>query len=279
MTQTLKQLRPLFLSLLIMALVAGGLPITESFAKWGRLPTITRRKKLKRYRRHSRAWWRRYRARQRARRERAERRRQERLDALRASTSTSTGTASTARLPENNATSPATSATAVSAPPLPFGLQLPNSWSGARKGANGDVTFVVHSPDGRTTGTAVLSHVTVSEADVTAAAQVSRVKLVGGAPVSALRRTVIDKMIAEGGWVVNDSVRVINGRRVFVVQAQTGAPGAPTKSRTFYFTEVEGRVYSLATTAPIEFAAPVAAGSEQVMASLRRAANSNLASQ
>jgi hypothetical protein len=106
-----------------------------------------------------------------------------------------------------------------------------------------------------------------------------RTKTVGGAPVAALRRTVIDRMVAEGGWVVNDMVREMGGRKVFVVVAQTGAPGAPTKSLTFYFTEMDGRISTLATTAPVEFAEPVAAGSEQVMSTLRPANNRNVAAQ
>ncbi|MDQ3803113.1 MAG: hypothetical protein M3416_04590, partial [Acidobacteriota bacterium] len=104
-------------------------------------------------------------------------------------------------------------------------------------------------------------------------------KTVGGLSVAALRRTVIDRMVAAGGWVTNDYVREAHGRRVFVVLAQTGAPASPSKSLTFYFTEVDGRVYSLATTAPVELAAPFAAGSEQFMASLRPAGSRNLATQ
>jgi hypothetical protein len=100
----------------------------------------------------------------------------------------------------------------------------------------------------------------------------------GGTPVAALRRTVIDRMVAEGGWVTNDFVQEMRGRKVFVVQAQTGAPGAPTQSLTFYFTEIDGRLYSLATTAPLDMAAPVALGSEQFMASLQPVASRNTAS-
>jgi hypothetical protein len=74
-------------------------------------------------------------------------------------------------------------------------------------------------------------------------------------------------------------VREVHGRRVFVVVAETGAPGSPAKSWTFYFTEVEGRVYSLATTTPVEFAEPVAAASEQLMATLRPSGSSNMALQ
>jgi hypothetical protein len=277
MTQTLKKLRPLFLSLLIFTLVAGGTPITESFAKWGRYPSVARKKKNKRYRRHSRAWWRRHRARLRARRERAERRRQTaQLVTRKDNTFIPAGTASNTRPVENSGVN---SAVAVSAPRLPFDLQLPSSWVAGRRGPNGEQTFVVNSPDGKAAGTAVLAPINVTAAEAAAATQGSRVKFVGGAPIAALRRTVIDKMVAQGGWVVNDVVREMNGRRVFIVTAQTGAPGEPSKSWSFYFTELDGRLYSLATSAPVEFAAPVAAGSEQVMASLRKASTRNLASQ
>jgi hypothetical protein len=116
---------------------------------------------------------------------------------------------------------------------------------------------VRHAPDGRAAGTAVISTVKLSGAEAAHAPATPKSKTVGGMSVTALRRTVIDRMVAEGGWVTNDAVREIQGRRVFVVFAQTGAPGAPTQSWSFYFTEVDGRVYSLATNTPIEFAEPV----------------------
>lgn len=172
-----------------------------------------------------------------------------------------------------------TPAAAARAPQLPFQLSLPHAWTGGRKTANGETVFNVRTPDGRAAGTAVIATVKMSEADAAFAALTPKVKTVGGMSLTALRRTVIDRMVAEGGWVTNDLVREIQGRRVFVVLAQTGAPGAPTQSWSFYFTEIDGRVYSLATNAPVEFAAPVAASSEQVMASLRAAASRNLAAQ
>jgi hypothetical protein len=87
-----------------------------------------------------------------------------------------------------------------------------------------------------------------------------------------LRRTVIDKMIAANGWVTNDLEREINGRRVLLVFAQTAASSdasTPQLSWTFYFTEMEGRIYSLATSVPLEFSDRLALESEQVMASFR----------
>jgi len=275
-------LRTITLSLLILALVAGGLPVTDTLAKWGR-PTAVKRKKNKKKRR-SRAWWRRYRARMRARRERAMQRWPRPLVEPRLSDSAATNTSLLSSSPGALAAAPALVETARrqqsrTAPTqrLPFEFTAPYNWGSPRRNAAGDIVFSVRSPEGRAAGLAVLAPVSLKAADIASAPQTAKTKTVGGAPLAALRRTVIDRMVAEGGWVVNDVVQEIRGRRVFVVVAQTGAPGAPTTSWTFYFTELDGRVYSLATTSPLELSAPVAAASEQFMASLRAASDSNAA--
>ncbi|MGB8507221.1 MAG: hypothetical protein WCD76_02350, partial [Pyrinomonadaceae bacterium] len=64
----MNKLRTLLLSILLLALVAGGLPLTYTLARWAHHAAAGN---YKRHRHHSRAWWRRHRARQRARRERA----------------------------------------------------------------------------------------------------------------------------------------------------------------------------------------------------------------
>ena len=80
-------------------------------------------------------------------------------------------------------------------------------------------------------------------------------KLLGGTNVSELRRLVIDKMIVAGGWVTNDFVRELNGARVFVVTARTPKDAnSPEKAWTFYFTEADGRIYGLTTDAPVDSA-------------------------
>ncbi|HEU4596944.1 MAG TPA: hypothetical protein VFS10_17555 [Pyrinomonadaceae bacterium] len=270
----MNKLRILLLSALILVLLGAGLPVTESLAKWGR-SSVASRKKQKQYRRHSRAWWRRYRARQRARRERAMLRR--RLRAERLASNPQRPAAAPASVPVSFSRAAGARPPAARAPQLPFQLALPHTWGDARRASNGDTHFNVRTPDGRAAGTAVISAVKMSGAEAAQAPSTPRSKSVGGMPVTALRRTVIDRMVAEGGWVTNDMVREIQGRRVFVVFAQTGAPGAPTQSWSFYFTEVDGRIYSLATNTPIEFAGPVASGSEQVMASLKSSGSSNLA--
>ena len=276
----MNRLRILYLSLLVLTLVAGALPVTESLAKWSSRSTVGSHK---RNRRHSRAWWRRHRARLRAKRERAAELRRQRLEA---GQSASSGlTARTESSPRTNASLTSlkvgglAASSAVHNAQMPFGFDVPHSWTPVRGSRNGGAVFSVRTPDGRAVGTAVVAPVSLSAATLAGTPSNSRTKSVGGISVNALRRTVIDKMVAEGGWVTNDLVQEMHGRRVFVVIAQTGAPGAPAKSWAFYFTEIDGRVYSLATTAPVEFAGPVALGSQQFMASLRSASSINAASQ
>ncbi len=80
-------------------------------------------------------------------------------------------------------------------------------------------------------------------------------RMVGGTAVGDLRRIVIDKMVVSGGWVTNDFVREVNGARVFVVTARTPKDAnSPEKAWTFYFTEADGRIYGLSTDAPLESA-------------------------
>jgi hypothetical protein len=61
--------------------------------------------------------------------------------------------------------------------------------------------------------------------------------------------------------------------------AQTGDANdsrTPPQAWSFYFTEVDGRVYSFASHAPLEYSDRMAAESEKVLASLRsRVSNSS----
>ena len=94
-------------------------------------------------------------------------------------------------------------------------------------------------------------------------------QILGGVSFTEMRRIVIDKMINAGGWVTNDYQRDVSGRRVFVVTAHTPADGrSPEKDWNFYFTEVNGRIYSLTTEATTESSERVAAEAERFIASL-----------
>ena len=77
-------------------------------------------------------------------------------------------------------------------------------------------------------------------------------------------------MIREQGWVVNDFQKEIGGKKVYVVVAQSPGAGGTIQSRMFYFTEVEGRIYSVSTTSPNDSTERLVKESEKVIDSLQR---------
>ncbi len=94
-------------------------------------------------------------------------------------------------------------------------------------------------------------------------------RMLAGMPVADLRRIVIDKMVVSGGWVTNDFVREVNGARVFVVTARTPRDaGSPEKAWSFYFTESGGRIYGLTTDSPVESADLMTTEAERFLGSL-----------
>ena len=97
-----------------------------------------------------------------------------------------------------------------------------------------------------------------------------RNKTLGGIAVSSLRRTVIDQMIKENGWVVNDYQKEVGGKKVYVVLAQSQDAAGQIQSRVFYFAEADGRIYSVANSAPGNNAEKLAQESERVINSLGR---------
>ena len=100
--------------------------------------------------------------------------------------------------------------------------------------------------------------------------------MLAGVTFSDLRRTVIEKMINAGGWVIHDYERQVNGARVFVVIAQTPSDGrSPEKAWHFYFAEVDGKIYSLTLNTPLESSGNLAAEGEKFISSLNAKTNSN----
>jgi hypothetical protein len=95
-------------------------------------------------------------------------------------------------------------------------------------------------------------------------------QILGGVSFGELRRIVIDKMITAGGWVTNDYEREVSGHRVFVVAAHTPADGKSLeKAWNFYFTEVNGRIYSVTTEATAESSERMGTEAERFIGSLR----------
>ena len=95
--------------------------------------------------------------------------------------------------------------------------------------------------------------------------------MLGGVTFTDLRRSVIDRMISAGGWVVNDRQREIGGHRVFEVIAQTPATsdGKPEQLWNYYFTEINGRVYSLTTRTTGGLTQKIAGDAEKFISDFR----------
>jgi hypothetical protein len=242
--------------------LAAMLPYVSSSAHTEESAAASKKRSL---RRHSRAWWRRYRARQRRRRAALERKR------------------ALAGLRQGNADRQSSSATSSSTDALSSTTWLGNDSRGqstpviatehsSRPGPTTIGTGVrLNTPDGRTVGQVAVSVVANASSNGAGGTASSQRRALSGVPFATLRRTVIDRMLAAGGWVVNDFEREINGRRVYIVLAQTAPPSdarTPQQSWTFYFTESEGRIYNIVSNAPVEFSDRMAVEAERVIATL-----------
>ena len=125
----------------------------------------------------------------------------------------------------------------------------------------GELQFHVTDSSGVQVGTASISVVGPAMGD-------SSMKALAGVPTTSLRREVINRMMVENGWVVNDYQKEIAGKKVYVVVAQS-QKGGSVNSRMFYFTEVDGRIYSVATNSNPDSAERLAEESEKVINSLQ----------
>lgn len=216
-------------------------------------------RKHRHYKKYSKGWWRQYHRRQRRLAAIRQRRRAMRLKQLRlerdhvAEKNATPGTAKTPQAKNNDAK------TAV----LPSGDPAPAGWRPSAA-SPAELQFRVDNSQGAQVGSASISVVGPA-----VQATAGTFRTVGGVSTSALRRDVIDKMIRENGWVVNDYQKEIGGQQVYVVEAQAPAKNGSMQSRMFYFTEVEGKIYSVATNAPAHEAERLADESEKVINSLK----------
>jgi hypothetical protein len=236
-------LRKIALSLLMMFSVVVILPFADSAAHGLRQSSTVQQRRL---RRHSRAWWRRYRARLRVKRAFAAAALAHRKVQLEPLISESNEGMIKGVLPA-----------------------LPLGWSAASVAHNGELRLK-KDKNAEVPSQATLSVVARSRPTPTFLSQREQARLLAGVAFSDLRRIVIDKMINAGGWVINDYERQVNGARVFVVIAQTpGDERAPEKSWQFYFAEVEGKIYSVTLNAPLQFSDRLAGEGERFLNSLQ----------
>ena len=239
-------LRSLTLSLLMLVLIGVMLPIADSTAHG--LRQSVGASQPRKFKRHSRAWWRRYRARLRARRAAYLAAHRNRL--------------LPSMTPSGNHSSSSLSTTSASIPKLPAGWNTQASNSAEMK-------FRANNGVDATPGQASLAVVAMSRPTPAYLTAREEKRLLSGVSHAELRRIVIDKMISSGGWVTNDYVRDVTGHRVFVVVAQTPSDArTPEKSWNFYFTEVNGKIYSLTTNTPPQFASRMEMEAESFIASL-----------
>jgi hypothetical protein len=239
-------LRTVTLSLLMLISVGVMLPFASSTAHGIRQSSVANHHR--RHRRHSRAWWRRHRARLRMRRA-----------AAMAHPNAPLGPALT--LPTNNLLP-----TAV----LP---KLPAGWDKPVVANNGDIKFKSENT-APVPSQATLSVVARSRPNPAYLTQREERSMLAGVTFSDLRRTVIEKMINAGGWIINDYQRDVDGARVFVVVAQTPSDGrSPEKAWNFYFAEIDGKIYSLSLSTPMQYSDRLAAEGEKFLSSLREKAN------
>ena len=137
----------------------------------------------------------------------------------------------------------------------------------------GNLNAAVKSPAAKLPGQMSLSVVALSRPNPVFLTSREQKGMLGGTPVADLRRIVIDKMVSAGGWVTNDFMREVNGKRIFIVTARTpGDTLTPEKAWTFYFTEAGGRIYGLTTDTTLEFADRMSNEAERYIETLRTSA-------
>ena len=155
-------------------------------------------------------------------------------------------------------------------------MPLPNGWSpgSTTKGAS---SFRIAPPNGAPETQATLAVVAVAPAKPDQIIGREQRRMLGGVSFTDLRRSVIDRMISVGGWVVNDRQREMGGHRVFEVIAQTPATsdGKPEQLWNFYFTEINGRVYSLTTRTTGGQTEKLAGDAEKFLSNFRPGENKN----
>lgn len=251
--------RAIALSIALLIGIGTIIPLATEMAEAG--PKKSKRYKKKQrgwkgVKKYSKRWWQLYRAQERRKKALASRRRALRLKQLRLANATD-GTPAA----EQAATAKARPAEPTNQALLPTGQPAPASW---KKGqvSGSELQFSVDGGN----GSAAISVVGPAMGE---SVDSGKSRSVGGVPTTSLRREVINRMIRENGWVVNDFQKEIGGKSVYVVVAQSQGNGGRVNSRMFYFTEVNGRIYSVATNSQTEAAERIAEESEKVIHSLQ----------
>ena len=220
------------------------------------------KKKGKKYKKYSKQWWRAYHKRNHNRTALNARKRALRLRQIRLENARKMSEGSDAAQAKTAQTAKKAPVQDNSAAMLPSGEHAPNGW---KRGATstGEVQYNVTGDNGSNLGSAAISV-------VGPAVGADSFKTVGGVATSALRRTVIDRMIKENGWVVNDYQKEVGDKKVYIVVAKSTGANGSVQSRLFYFTEADGRIYSVATNSPNDDTRRLEEESEKAIIALQR---------
>ena len=260
-------IRAIILSIALLFGLGTTFVLTTDNTEAGAHKPRTQKKKQVRYKKYSRQWWRAYRQRVRRNQAIAQRRRAMRLRQIRlARTNRQQQNPQTIQTSNNQVNSNST--TAVTTTLLPSGETAPQGWRQSNVSSS-ELQYRVDDDTGAQIGSASISLVGAA-VTVDNTTNNTRNRTVGGISTNSLRGTVIDRMVKENGWVVNDYQKDINGRKVYVVVAQSEGAGGVMQSRIFYFTEVDGRIYSVSTIAPKSLEERITKESEKVIESLQR---------
>ena len=266
-------LRTIAISLILVLAVGIMLPFTNSAHGVRQSVQIGQKRH---YRQRSKAWWRRYRARLRQKRAAAALAHRNKMLALPQNIAmgdlAGVSGPTAPSLPENSAVTETLPPPAMVAASAPAAAPIASNGETRPRVVNSaHPAFRPTAPKApRQMNLAVVGLARPNPAFLTSREEK---KMLGGVAVSELRRVVIDKMVASGGWVVNDFIREVNGSRMFIVTARTPKDAlTPEKALTFYFTEAGGRIYALTTDAPVEFAERMTVEAERFIESLRNRA-------
>lgn len=257
-------IRAIALSLALLLGIGIIVPLATDYTQAGAKKHRKYAKKKKKVKKYSKQWWRQYRARMNRKRSMQSRVRQLRLRQLRlAKAKVESGDTSV----KNSKQAVQKQAKEDNLPAiLPTGEKAPQTWKRSQS-TQSELQFNVADEKGAQLGQASISVVgpTMGADDNN-----GKTKTVGGVPTVSLRRNVIDRMIRENGWVVNDYQKEIGGKKVYVVVAQSEDTGGRIQSRVFYFAEADGRIYSVSTNSSTDSSERLAAESERVINSLVR---------
>jgi len=259
--------RAIALSVAILVGLGTIIPLTTNDAEAGPRSQRRAKKKGKKYKKYSRQWWRAYRQRANRKKSLNARKRNLRLRQIRLANARKMSGSSDAN--QNKIAKSGKSFVVEDNAPavLPSGEAAPKNWKRGVSSTS-ELQYRVSDDNGSDIGSAAISVVGPA-----LGTDNERSKTVGGVSTSALRRTIIERMIREEGWVVNDYQKAVGNRKVYVVVAKSPGVGGAMQSRLFYFTEADGRIYSVATNAPNDDTKRIEEESEKAIISLQRKSN------